>query len=108
MRRPLKRVLATAAGTVALLSALSAPSASAGPATQVEPNGMSTQTHCIRVDAVHIHFFHNHVHLRNICSSSAKVKVIIAFDFDSKCYTIAGGSTLTHTNFGRFDGLVNC
>lgn len=57
----------------------------------------------------HRHWNINHVHLRNDCSYTVRVKVLIAFGSDSACEVLVPTETFTHRHLsGRFDGLVNC
>jgi hypothetical protein len=61
------------------------------------------------VPTVHRHWNINHVHLRNDCSYTVRVKVLIAFGSDSACEVLVPTETFRHSHLtGRFDGLVNC
>jgi hypothetical protein len=63
---------------------------------------------CVSV-AVHRHWNINHVHLRNDCGYTVRVKVLIAFGPDSACEVLVPTERFTHSHLvGRFDGLVNC
>jgi hypothetical protein len=52
----------------------------------------------------------DYLEVHNGCSSSVRVKVVLAFATDFACYTIAPGTYRWYTWGwpGRFDGLVDC
>ena len=90
---------------------------SAGPAdaevlasAKVAPNlaARSPAPTCVSI-SVHRHWNINHVHLRNDCGYTVRVKVLIAFGPDSACEVLVPTERFTHSHLvGRFDGLVNC
>ena len=64
--------------------------------------------YCVDGD-YHRHIFSKHVHVVNNCMTTKRVKVIIAFGFDSRCYFLRPGGRLTYAfHVGRWDGLAWC
>jgi hypothetical protein len=57
----------------------------------------------------HRHPFSRHVHVVNHCMTTKRVKVIIAFGFDSRCHFLAPGRSFTYAfRIGRWDGIAQC
>jgi hypothetical protein len=76
-------------------------SASAAPApcvaAHLDPRGVITQT----------------IHVRNSCAAQQRVKIIVAFGFDSPCFILEPGASVAHAmdislQRAYFDGIESC
>jgi hypothetical protein len=65
---------------------------------------------CVYARDNHPTFGLAYLHVDNDCTTPQRVKVLIAFSFDSSCMTVAPKTTVEfqYPNAARFDGLEAC
>lgn len=65
---------------------------------------------CVRAEDEHPQVGLARVVIRNGCNAPQRVKVLIAFWFDSACLIVSPGGTreYEYANSARFDGLESC
>ncbi len=86
---------------------LDAPDEAAAEVSGSEVGPLALAPPCVRV-GTRSDFWSNYTDVTNLCGYSLRVKVIIAWGFDSPCHHLDDGDGFTHAHGGNFDRLELC